>query len=378
MRILIDYRPALVTRTGVGEYVHHLAEALVRVSAGRDEITLFASSWKDRLTRQAVPGTRVADSRVPSRALTALWHRRGWPPVEWLAGGPFDVVQSARPTLVPARSGVRLTTVHDLDFLDHPERSQAEFAGRYAALATRHANEADHIIAISAHTAGEVEARLGVPRSRITVCRPGRPAWPVRSAPPAASVAYLLFVGTLEPRKNLRGLLDAYARLVARYPQAPPLVLVGRAVAESAPILAALEAPPFLGRVTHRGYVPDAERPGLYAGATALVLPSFAEGFGLPVLEAMTVGVPVVASDRGALPEVLGDAGLLVSPDDPEELAAALHRVVTDAPFAAMLGARGARRSLTFDWMTAATALRDTYEALTARARLGAGRRAGA
>ena len=87
MRILIDYRPALVTRTGVGEYVHHLAEALVRVSAGRDEITLFASSWKERLTRHAVPGTRVADSRLPSRALTALWHRRGWPPIEWLAGG---------------------------------------------------------------------------------------------------------------------------------------------------------------------------------------------------------------------------------------------------------------------------------------------------
>lgn len=378
MRILIDYRPALVTRTGVGEYVHHLAEALVRVSAGRDEITLFASSWKDRLTRKAIPGTLVADSRVPSRALTALWHRRGWPPVEWLAGGPFDIVQSARPTLVPARSGIRLTTVHDLDFLNHPERTQAEFAGRYAALAARHAGEADHIIAISAFTAGEVEARLGVPRNRITVCRPGRPAWTVRTAPPPASLGYLLFVGTLEPRKNVGGLLDAYGRLVARNPQAPPLVLVGRTVAESAPVLARLEQHPFAGRVQRRGYIPDDERQALYAGATALILPSFFEGFGLPVLEAMTVGVPVIASDRGALPEVLGDAGLLVSPDDPEELAAAMQRVVTDARLAAMLGARGARRSLTFDWMTAATALRETYDALTTRTRRAAGHRTGA
>jgi glycosyltransferase involved in cell wall biosynthesis len=378
LRILIDYRPALVTRTGVGEYVHHLAEALVRVSAGRDEITLFASSWKDRLTRKAIPGTLVADSRVPSRALTALWHRRGWPPVEWLAGGPFDIVQSARPTLVPARSGIRLTTVHDLDFLNHPERTQAEFAGRYAALAARHAGEADHIIAISAFTAGEVEARLGVPRNRITVCRPGRPAWTVRTAPPPASLGYLLFVGTLEPRKNVGGLLDAYGRLVARNPQAPPLVLVGRTVAESAPVLAQLEQHPFAGRVHRRGYIPDHEREALYAGATALILPSFFEGFGLPVLEAMTVGVPVIASDRGALPEVLGDAGLLVSPDDPEELAAAMQRVVTDARLAAMLGARGARRSLTFDWMTAATALRETYDALTARTRRAAGHRTGA
>ena len=114
-------------------------------------------------------------------------------------------------------------------------------------------------------------------------------------------------------------------------------MLVGRAVAESAPVLAQLDRHPFAGRVQHRGYIPDEERAALYAGATALILPSFFEGFGLPVLEAMTVGVPVIASDRGALPEVLGDAGLLVSPDDPEELAAAMQRVVTDARLAATL-----------------------------------------
>jgi glycosyltransferase involved in cell wall biosynthesis len=377
VRILLDYRPALVTRTGVGEYVHRLAEALVKVSAGRDAITLFASSWKDRLRRDVIPGTAVADSRVPARALTSLWHRADWPPVERLAGGPWDIVQSAQPTLVPSRTGVRLTTAYDLDFLDHPERTQAEFTGRYAALARRDADRADHMIAISAYTAGEVEARLGVPRSRITVCRPGRPAWPARMAPPAASLAYLLFVGTLEPRKNVAGLLQAYARLVARHPQAPPLVLAGRTVPESAPVLAQLARHPFAGRVQHRGYIPDEDRAALFAGATALILPSFFEGFGLPVLEAMTVGVPVIASDRGALPEVLGDAGLLVSPDDPEELAAAMHRVSTDARLATTLGARGARRSLMFDWTASASTLRDIYEALTAAGRRRRGRAPG-
>jgi glycosyltransferase involved in cell wall biosynthesis len=367
VRILLDYRPALVTRTGVGEYVHRMAEALVRASAGRDEITIFASSLRDRMAPEAVPGARSADARVPARLLTSLWQRREWPPVDRLAGGgPFDIVQSSQPTLVPARSGLRLTTAHDLDFLDHPERTQAEFAGRYAALARRHATETDHVIAVSAYTAGEVEARLGVPRHRITVCRPGRPAWPVRAAAPPASVGYLLFVGTLEPRKNVAGLLEAYGRLAARNPQAPPLVLVGRTVPASASILAALERPPFVGRVRHRGYIPDEERPGLYSGATALILPSFAEGFGLPVLEAMTVGVPVITSDRGSLPEVVGDAGLLVSPTDPEELAAAMQRVVSDGKFAASLGARGARRSLMFDWNASAMALRETYDALMA------------
>jgi glycosyltransferase involved in cell wall biosynthesis len=373
VRILLDYRPALVTRTGVGEYVHRLAEALVRTSAGRDSVTLFASSWKDRLRAGTIPGAAVADSRIPARLLTSLWHRTAWPPVDRLAGGPWDIVQSSQPTLVPSRTGIRLTTAYDLDFLHHPERTQAEFAGRYAAHARRDAERADHVIAISAYTAGEVEARLGVPRSRITVCRPGRPAWPVRMAAPPASLGYLLFVGTLEPRKNVAGLLDAYGRLVSRYPQAPPLVLVGRTVAESAPVLARLGQHPFAGRVQHRGYIPDEERAALYAGATALILPSFFEGFGLPVLEAMTVGVPVIASDRGALPEVLGDAGLLVSPDDPEELATAMHRVATDVRLATTLGARGARRSLMFDWMASAATLREIYGALTA-ARGGGGR----
>jgi glycosyltransferase involved in cell wall biosynthesis len=374
VRILLDYRPALVTRTGVGEYVHRLAEALVRVSGGRDELTLFASSWKDRLRQDAVPGAKIADARMPARLLTSLWLRRDWPPVERLAGGPWDIVHSSQPTLVPSKAGIRLATAHDLDFLDHPERTQAEFAGRYAARARRDARATDHVIAVSAYTAGEVEARLGIPRHRITVCRPGRPNWTVRSEAPPASLAYLLFVGTLEPRKNVAGLLEAYGRVVARNPQAPPLTLVGRAVPESAPILAQLDRPPFAGRVKHLGYIPDADRPALYAGATALVLPSFAEGFGLPVLEAMTVGVPVIASDRGSLPEVVGDAGLLVSPDDPDELAAALQRLSTDRALAASLGARGARRALIFDWMTSAAALHDTYTALMAERAAGRGR----
>ena len=87
VRILLDYRPALVTRTGVGEYVHRLAEALIRVSAGRDTVTLFASSWKNRLRPEVIPGARVADARVPARLLTSLWHRADWPPVERLASG---------------------------------------------------------------------------------------------------------------------------------------------------------------------------------------------------------------------------------------------------------------------------------------------------
>ncbi|HEY8550904.1 MAG TPA: glycosyltransferase family 1 protein [Vicinamibacterales bacterium] len=359
MRILIDYRPALRERSGVGEYIHQLTQGLVRVSAGRDEIALFSSSLKDRLPGSPIPGTRAIDSRIPARVLTRLWHQYGWPPIEWLAG-QFDLVHSSRPTLVPSRGAARFVTVHDLDFLDHPERTQAEFRGDYGALTRRHAQQADRVVAISAYTAGEVEARFEVPASRLVVCRPGRPDWTPRTAPPPDP--YVLFVGTLELRKNVGVLLDAYAQLVTAHPDTTPrLILAGRALPETAAWLERLARPPLAGRATHLGYILDAHRESLYRNAAVLVLPSFNEGFGLPVLEAMTVGVPVVASNRGAIPEVLGDAGLLVDPTRADGIAAAMHQVLTQPQLAASLSARGIRRSRLFDWTAAAEALREAY-----------------
>jgi alpha-1,3-rhamnosyl/mannosyltransferase len=120
--------------------------------------------------------------------------------------------------------------------------------------------------------------------------------------------------------------------------------------------------PPLAGRVRHLGYVSDESRRTLYEGAQLLVLPSFNEGFGLPVMEAMTVGVPVVASARGALPEVLGDAGTLVEPEDADGLAEAMERMLFDARLSAQATARGLRRSRTFSWTASAQSLREAYE----------------
>jgi glycosyltransferase involved in cell wall biosynthesis len=147
----------------------------------------------------------------------------------------------------------------------------------------------------------------------------------------------------------------------------PRLLLAGRAVEESRPWLEALERPPLAGLATHAGYLADEAREGLYKGAAMLVLPSFNEGFGLPVLEAMTAGVPVIASNRGAIPEVLGDAGLLVEPDDVEGLAGAMQQVLTRPGLAESLASRGPRRARQFDWVSSAHALRDAYEQATRR-----------
>jgi glycosyltransferase involved in cell wall biosynthesis len=360
VRILVDYRPALRQRSGVGEYIHHLVTALAAGPGRRDEIVLFSSSLRHRLEAEGLDGVRVANRRVPVRMLNRTWHRLGWPPIEMLVSGPFDVAHSPHPLMVPSRTAARVVTIHDLDFMAHPERTDGEVKRDYPRFVRQHAHLADHIVVNSAFTAGEVHQRLDVPRAGITVCRPGAPPWPARTASPEKG--HILFVSTLEPRKNVGGLLDGYERLLSVRPDAPELVLAGRATPAAAPWLARLAKPPLAGRVRHLGYVSDAERRTLYEQAALVVLPSFNEGFGLPVLEAMTVGVPVVASNRGAIPEVLGDTGLLVDPDRPDDLGDAMDRLLGDRALAARAASRGLRRSLTFNWQASAEALRGAYE----------------
>src|SRR3954463_3957446 len=121
MRILVDYRPALRARTGVGEYMHELTRAYAAAHAHTDEVAVFSSSWKDRPPPGlgADLGARVIDARVPVRVLNALWHRAQWPAIEWFSGS-IDIVHAAHPLLIPARRAAQVVTIHDLFFLDHP------------------------------------------------------------------------------------------------------------------------------------------------------------------------------------------------------------------------------------------------------------------
>ena len=359
MRILVDYRPALRARTGVGEYVHELARALEATTPADETVTLFSSSWKDRLTGPDVPALRVVDRRVPVRLLNFAWHRLGRPSVESLTGATFDVVHAAHPLMIPAARAASVVTTHDLDFLDHPERTQAEIRRDYAALAPAHARRAHQVIVSSRTTAHDVEHRLGVPASRISLCYPGRPAWQRREREPDAGC--ILFLGTLEPRKNLGLLLDAYERLLGLGRPVPPLVLAGRTTAASEPVVQRTGRPPLKGRVEVPGYIAPGDREALYHRALVVTLPSHTEGFGMPALEAMTVGVPVVAANRGALPEVLGDAGQLVEPDDVVGFADAISAVLESAPLRTRMRAAGWARADAFEWRATAAAVRTAW-----------------
>jgi glycosyltransferase involved in cell wall biosynthesis len=364
LRILLDYRPALRDRTGVGEYVHELARALTRTT---DEVVLFSSSWKDRVDPGALAPAAVVDRRVPVRLLNLAWHRLEWPPVESLGVPAVDVAHSPHPLLLPSRRAVQAVTIHDLDFLRHPERTAREIRRDYPRLARDHARRADLVVVSSQFAARDVISSFGLDPSRVVVCPAGAPSW--RRVTRRPERGYLLFLGTLEPRKNIGGLLTAYEGLIARRQDAPDLWLAGRATPSSVEWIERAGRAPLCGRVRMPGYVDPGHRRALYEGASLLVLPSFDEGFGLTALEAMTLGVPVVASDRGALPELLGGAGLLVDPDDPDSITAAIQRVLDDPALAADLETRSLARAALFDWDRSARILRDAYAAAVERRR---------
>jgi glycosyltransferase involved in cell wall biosynthesis len=361
MRILVDYRPALRARTGVGEYIHTLVRSYT--AAHDDVVTLFTSSWKDRPSPSVASElrARLVDRRVPVSVLNYLWHRVGWPYVEDLAGDA-DVVHAAHPLLIPARRAAQVVTIHDLFFLLNPERTRAEIRRDYARLSPSHARRADAVITSSAHTKRLVSEHLGVAPERIYVCPPGAPTWrTLGRAPNVPDGGYLLFLGTLEPRKNLGVLLDAYAALLHGSRIVPRLVIAGGASPDAQPWLDRIVQEPLRSHVSYKGYVAEGEREALYAGALALVLPSLDEGFGLPVLEAMSAGVAVVTSNKGSLPEVAGDAGVLLDPVDTSAWAAAIEKLATDTAWTAELACKGLERAKDFTWERSSAELRRAY-----------------
>ena len=260
---------------------------------------------------------------------------------------------------VPAiRFRKTVTTFHDL-FVLTADYSTPEFKQRFREQARRAAAESDIIITVSEFTATQVEKLLGVERARIHVVHhganrlamPGQ--WPVREN-------LILNVGALQRRKNIARLVEAFERL----PRDWKLVLAGSPGFGADDILTRIDSSPRRQEIQVLGYVPAEELGTWYARARIFAFPSLDEGFGMPVLEAMAAGVPVVASNRSALPEVCGDAALLVDPEDSDALYAALARLCSDDQLTQSLIESGRRRAAEFSWKKAVEKTWNVYREL--------------
>ncbi len=354
MHFGLDVRPSLSQPTGVGTYVLGLLERLPRL-APEDHFTFFSASLKERYPPGNWPGNvRLVDRRLPVQALNLAWNRLGWPPLDRLVGAPLDLVHSPHPLIVPTRRGRRIVTLHDLFFLKHPDMVQGETRRDFVKLVRSHVRRADGVICVSEYTAAEARRLLQVPDGKIAVTPHGvDPLFRQEPAPDDVDARLrrlalprggILYLGSDEKRKNLVTLVMAYLTLARRVADVPPLVLVG-------PGSQWAQGGSRIGpQIRATGYLEREDVRALMSAAAMLVLPSLEEGFGLPVVEAMAAGLPVVCSSGSALSEVAGDAALLVEPRDANGLAHAMERLLADGVLAGQLRQRGRERSWLFEW----------------------------
>jgi glycosyltransferase involved in cell wall biosynthesis len=326
VRVALDATPLLGTRTGIGHYVAQLTSALAKEPDV--DVVLTAFTWRGQRQLRDVEAASLAvhSRRAPARLLRIAWSRSNFPPVEMFSGD-VDVFHGTNFVLPPTRRAAGVLTVHDVSFVLHPETVDRTSLA-YQRLVPRALDRARVIVTPSNAAADDLVEVYGTDRDRIVVTPLGvDPAW--ASATPASTQwleahgipeRYLLFVGTLEPRKNVHDLVQAHRKLRRQDPSTPLLVLAGAAGTS------AIAFSP--DDVVWPGYVPQADLRSLTAGAAALVLPSRYEGFGLPALEALACGVPVVTTDIPVLREVTGGLAEYVPVGDIDALADALRRTL--------------------------------------------------
>ena len=372
MKIAID-ASTISTQGGPRAYVLGLIDALLKIDR-QNEYVVF---YNDPQHLGRFPGTReiVLPGKTP---LARLWREHFLLPLACRTE-KVDLLhcpKSAVPFFSPCPVVV---TLHDLIPITHPE-TETRAAQLYWRLQIPiAARRASFIITDSEHARREIVEMFAVSENRIAVTPLGYP--PAMDAPPdpvrAAEVrrryglpdTYILYVGTIQPRKNLDMLIDAYASLRSEGSTAQKLVIVGRKGWLYENLFARISTLGLVDDVLFTGFVPDEELPDLYDGANLFVYLSLFEGFGLPPLEAMSRGVPVVTSNTTSLPEVVGEAGIMVSPHSLDEVVAGMRRVLSDDITAGRMRQAGRLRAQQFSWVRTARETLALYRQVTGQAR---------
>jgi glycosyltransferase involved in cell wall biosynthesis len=369
MKILMDGQPLLGVKSGIGRYTETLYRALTE-HFGVDVTLSFNRILKTpELDPTAYP--QWINHRYPYKLIRRIF--RPNPLYNWPADAcsriRYDVYHGTNFTHLPLTKGKVIVTIHDLSFLLFPEYTSDIIYKHHSRWVPFSAKVSDHIIADSEQTKMDIVRLLGISPDKISVVHlaaderfaplPESEYLPVIKKYNLPS-KYILFVGNIEPRKNLPGLIRAFRAIKNSVEE--KLVVVGAKAWKSTPIFELVRELELMDDVHFAGYVDDADLPAIFNGASVLVLPSFYEGYGLPIIEAMRCGVPVIGSNVSAIPEIIGDAGFLIDPHNAEELSDAVKQMIKSPSVRRHYSQLALQRAAHFSWKKTAQQTLEVYK----------------
>lgn len=372
--IAIDYTPAIRQQAGIGRIVRGQVQALIAGHGQEYDLRLFVVGRVTDAERRAAP-LPLHTTPISERNMVRLWHRLDcpWPRVDWFTGGPLDLFHATDFVLPPSNARRKILTVHDLAFLFYPDAALPSLHHYLNVVVPRSVRRADHIIADSHHTAQDLQEQWQVPAEAISVVQgavdhsrfrpttdPARLA-AVRQRYGIGDRPFILGLSRLEPRKNFVRLIEAFhqARQEARLPHR--LVIGGSKGWLYDAIFARVQELGLEEHVHFPGFVADEDLPALYAAAEFFAYPSLYEGFGLPIVEALACGTPVLTGDNSCLPEAGGPGALYVRVEEVESIAQGILQLAQDEQLRVRLREAGLAHAAQFTWERSAQQLIAAY-----------------
>ncbi|MBE1445679.1 glycosyltransferase family 4 protein [Paenibacillus sp. OAS669] len=374
MHLYLDAQPLLGARSGVSNYIRNLYEHLLPLEL---DIELFFNRIAKNIPLEALNLTskhshRFINSRYPYKIIRRLMHPN------FLYDYPFDLFKQADSifhgtnfTHNPVKSRKHVVTIHDLAYMIYPETTSEKIYKHHTKWVPYSAEKAAKIIAVSEHTKKDIIRLLHVPEDKIQVIPLAadqiyRPldAEQVKAVKTKLQLPeeYILFVGTLEPRKNLMGLLKAFQHMIREFSCDHKLVIVGSKGWKYSPLFDFIQDNKLQSQVIFTGFIEDEDLVAIYNGATFFVMPSIYEGFGIPIVEAMNCGVPVIGSNVSSIPEVVGEYGVLLRPNDYELWAQEMYSLINDSSKRAAYQSLSIERASHFSWEKTALETKLLYD----------------
>lgn len=379
MKIAIEIQPMLDKQmTGIGWYVDNLVKNIKYASKDEELYYLLGMDYYNRAGRLE-DYTNNNISLKTNGIMHYGIYRRIWNLIPFIDYGAFfkvkaDVYHFVNYVVPPYVKGKKINTVYDMVYKTFPETMDPENYKKLDKGLRESCNRSDAIVTISENSKKEIASFLNIPDSKIHIISPGVDTSVYRPMQPSEYInviskynlpnKYLLYLGTIEPRKNIAAIIRAYHSFVSMGATDYKLVIAGKKGWMFEQIFSLVKELNIEDKVIFPGYVQEEDKPYIYAGAAAFLFPSLYEGFGMPPLEAMACGVPVITSDTSSLPEVVGDAGILVQPTDVDGISKAIYNLVSQPELRNRLSEKGLSRAESFSWGKSTEKLINLYRQL--------------